>query len=128
MTPTYIALGALALAIAAATRWFRAVHNVKLPNSRMGYLFVMLIVTVAAIASLVAGVGWLGGIAAGIAVVIAGFFFLTVAISKQVTGTGAIAVGDSLPGFTAIDENGEQFDSAVLAGNPVLIKFFRGHW
>lgn len=128
MTPTSLALGALVLALSAGIQWFRAVYKVALPTSRAGYLLMMLVTTVAATAALLMGVGWLGGIAAGVALSIAGFFFLTVAISKQVTGEDAIAMGDPLPHFTATDENGEQFDSQALAGNPVLIKFFRGHW
>lgn len=128
MTATYLALGALALAIATGVLWFRAVYAVALPKNRLGYLLVMLAAAATAMAALVTGEGWPGGVAAGITLLVAGFFFLTVAISKQVTGEGAITVGDPLPHFIATDENGEQFDSQALAGNPVLIKFFRGHW
>ena len=56
------------------------------------------------------------------------FFSLTFAIGGQFVGPDAIAVGATLPTFTAIDEHGETFDSLSLAGSPVLIKFFRGLW
>ena len=39
-----------------------------------------------------------------------------------------IAVGDKIPDFQALDDNGEAFDSGSLSGGPVLFKFFRGHW
>jgi len=37
-------------------------------------------------------------------------------------------VGDQIPYFTAIDDEGVRFESDALAGTPVLIKFFRAHW
>jgi hypothetical protein len=49
------------------------------------------------------------------------------ALRKQGAGD-AIAVGDSLPVFSALDGEGAVFESASLAGSPVLLKFFRGHW
>jgi hypothetical protein len=128
MTALYLALGALALAIVTAVRWFRAVYQVALPRSRTGYLLAMFCVALASVAALAGSPGIAGGVAAGVALVIAAFFFLTVAISRQVTGKQAITVGSAIPHFTATDENGEHFDSLVLAGNPALIKFFRGHW
>jgi peroxiredoxin len=51
-----------------------------------------------------------------------------VSISRQQLGDDAIAVGSTIPSFTATDEHGKIFDSQSLAGQPVLIKFFRGHW
>jgi cytochrome oxidase Cu insertion factor (SCO1/SenC/PrrC family) len=72
--------------------------------------------------------GWLVGIPAVFSIVVALFFSITFAIGGQFVGPSVIAVGATLPTFTAIDENGETFDSVNLAGNPVLIKFFRGLW
>ena len=80
------------------------------------------------VAALVGGPGWLGGVPAGLGVLASVFFLATVVIGGQKVGDGAIHVGASLPHFTATDENGEVFDSQSLAGHPVLIKFFRGHW
>ena len=39
-----------------------------------------------------------------------------------------IKVGDQIPYFVAVDDQGELFESDVLKGTPVLIKFFRAHW
>jgi cytochrome oxidase Cu insertion factor (SCO1/SenC/PrrC family) len=61
--------------------------------------------------------------------IIAGaLFMLTFAISRQEVAADAIRVGEILPAFTALDENGAMFNAASLRGHPVLIKFFRGHW
>ena len=43
-------------------------------------------------------------------------------------GELVVGVGDPLPAFAAWDHRGEHFDSAELAGDRVLLKFFRGHW
>lgn len=39
-----------------------------------------------------------------------------------------VAVGSPAPGFTASDSEGGLFTLESLAGRPVLLKFFRGHW
>ena len=72
--------------------------------------------------------GLLGGVPAGIGAAAATFFLFTVAIGNQKVAAGAIQAGDAIPRFSAIDEHGQTFDSESLAGHPVLIKFFRGHW
>jgi hypothetical protein len=51
-----------------------------------------------------------------------------VSTGRQRVGDESINVGDLLPSFSAFDENGDKFDSASLDGQPVLLKFFRGHW
>ena len=57
------------------------------------------------------------------------FLPLTIAVSPQTLDTaGVIRVGDTIPHFTALDGNGETFDSTSLHGHLVLIKFFRAHW
>ena len=72
--------------------------------------------------------GWIGRIAAVPAIVVGLFLPFTVSISEQILPPGAIAVGDTMPAFSAPDDRGETFDSDRLRGNPVLIKFFRAHW
>jgi peroxiredoxin len=47
--------------------------------------------------------------------------------AQKVSGE-MVEVGDTLPSFSALDENGDAFDSSDLAGKRVLLKFFRGHW
>ena len=128
MNTTALGLLALLLLVGSAAMWFRGALNVAVPENRTVYVTIWFIAAVLGVTSLVAGVGWLGGIAAGISAVV-GFLLCTlVGISRQIVGDDAVAVGATIPAFSAPDENGETFDSANLAGHPALIKFFRGHW
>lgn len=123
-----LGFAALLLVAGAGGLWFRRMYAVRLPENRSGFLAAWLGGALLAVAALAAGPGWIGGVPAVLAIVAASFFTLTVSISRQEVGEDVIRVGATLPGFTAIDENGETFDAASLAGHPVLIKFFRGHW
>lgn len=55
-------------------------------------------------------------------------FFFLLTQRKTPIGDITIAVGDTLPRFTATDHEGAAFDSESLRGERVLLKFFRGHW
>ena len=54
-------------------------------------------------------------------------FLVLYALSKQGVGD-PIVIGDQMPGFSALDGESQAFESESLAGSPVLLKFFRGHW
>jgi hypothetical protein len=57
------------------------------------------------------------------------FLPFTIAISPQELEAGkVIQVGDKIPHFTALDDQGATFDSTSLSGHLVLVKFFRAHW
>ncbi len=123
-------LGWVAFAIALGTGaiWFRRAYAVNLPENRGGFVAAMVAATSIGIIAFVEGAGWVGGIPAGIAILIGCFLLLTVAVSEQKGGTGQFQLGQPVPEFTAPDENGEPFEIASLIGNPLLLKFFRGHW
>ncbi|MFT4519442.1 MAG: hypothetical protein ACI9JM_001838 [Halioglobus sp.] len=53
------------------------------------------------------------------------FFLVTALMGAQKAGSDAIAVGDTIPHFTALDEYNELFDSLSLSGHLLLVKFFR---
>ena len=59
---------------------------------------------------------------------LAAFLLYLTATGAQKVADEGIQVGDTIPAFTAPDDEGNEFDSASLAGSRVLIKFFRGHW
>ena len=122
-------LGPLALlvVVTAGVLWFRAVRGVRLPWNRTGFVSVFLAAAALAVAAFMLDVGWTR-IPAGIAIFGAGFFLFSVSISRQKLASDAISVGATLPEFSAVDGDGETFESASLAGRPVLLKFFRGHW
>lgn len=123
-------LGFVALALVALTTvyWFQLVDQVAIPENRTPFMVMYGLVIVMAVASFVVGTRWFGGVAAVLAILPALFMPMTVAISKQVVAENPIVVGDTLPYFEALNSEGERFTSDSLAGAPVLIKFFRGHW
>ena len=125
-----MALGIVALlgAVGSGVLWFRAMGAVGLPANRSGFVAAWICAGALGIVAMAQEPGWFGGIASVLSVMGASFFLFTIAISRQQVNTDAISVGATLPDFSAADERGEPFDSSSLAGHPVLIKFFRGHW
>ncbi len=128
MTGTPLAFLALAIVVGSAALWFRRMYQVRIPRNRTPFLAVWLFGAALAVIALSQGTGWIGGTAAILAIGFGAFVTFTMAISRQITGEGAIKVGASLPAVLAPDENGESFELSSLAGKPVLLKFFRGHW
>lgn len=125
---TILGLAAFVVAVSLGRRWFQHIRQVDLPEDRTTFVAGFLVAAGLGIAAFVAGPGWIGGIAAVPAIVIGLFFPFSVSISRQEVATNAIRVGDTIPQFTAVDENDEPFDSGSLHGHLVLIKFFRAHW
>ncbi|MEM9175696.1 MAG: hypothetical protein AAGC67_10715 [Myxococcota bacterium] len=123
-----LALAGLVLAAGSMAYWLNRAENVSLPDNRILFLATWLLAIGLGIAAWVKKAGWLGRIASVPAILIGVFLTFTFSISEQVLPEGAIRVGDTIPAFSAVDENGVLFDSARLRGNPVLIKFFRAHW
>ncbi len=119
---------ALMLVVGAVALWFRRAMGVRLPENRSGFVAAWLGGALLGVVALLQGVGWLGGVAAGLAIFAGAFLCLTVSISAQKLAAGAIGVGATLPDFSAPDENGESFELSSVVGKPLLLKFFRGHW
>ncbi len=124
------ALGILAFLMLAGSMaiWFRKIQTVQIPENRFAFVATWAISGLLGVTALVQGVGWIGGILAGIAAIAGIFFTVLFFISPQKVGSDAIQVGARLPAFNAPDEHGETFESSSIAGKPVLLKFFRGHW
>jgi hypothetical protein len=127
-TGTKLGIGALVLALASLALWNHQTNQVDIPENRAAFVAAFLTAAALGVAAFVKRPGWIGGIAAVPAIFIGLLLPFTMAISRQEVATGGIQVGDTLPHFTAPDDRGELFDSASLRGQPVLIKFFRGHW
>ena len=114
--------------LASVAMWVRSIKRVEIPDSRSPFVIAWFIAFSLGVIALLGDPGWLGGLLAAMATFGSTFLLFTVAISKQKLGAEAIRVGDTIPGFSALDENDQTFDSQSLAGHPVLIKFFRAHW
>ena len=65
---------------------------------------------------------------AGLTVALAFFFFFLLAQAPMPDGAIRVEVGGKLIAFEAVDGAGQSFASSSLAGQAVLLKFFRGHW
>ena len=128
-TGTKLGLIAMAIAVLAVMLWFYLARQVALPENRTGFVLVFLGAAVLGVLAYVKGTSWPGGIPPAIAILIGLFLPFTIYISPQTLDTNkVIQVGDTLPAFTAIDGQGEPFDSVSLKDQLVLIKFFRAHW
>ena len=127
---TGIALGVVAFLLVggAMALWSQRIKHVQIPKNRTGFVACWLGGAVLGVFALTQGAGWLGGIPAGIAVAAGILFSVLVYISPQRVADDAVRVGESLRGFAAPDENGDDFSIASIAGKPILLKFFRGHW
>jgi hypothetical protein len=128
VSATVLGFLALLLAVGSAIFWFRLAFAVRLPENRSGFVLVWASSTLLGVVALAQGAGWIGGIPAGLAVALGVFFLFTVMVSPQQVAPDAIAVGEMLRAFSALDEDGETFELASTAGRPLLLKFFRGHW
>ena len=122
---TYLGLIGLLIIAAASTRWFWRAWQVNVPAKP--YLFQGLVGTGFVLGCLSIYLGqndpyasW----AVGVGIVI--LYLLSTGAQKA--GAEMVNVGDTVPAFSAPDDNGEMFDSASLEGSRVLLKFFRGHW
>ncbi len=123
-------LGWLALAtlLLSFGLWGRAIRNVAIPKNRTVFVSAWLVAVILGVLALTGDAERIGRIPAWFAVTTGLFLSFTVLIGSQKVGPGATGKGDTIPGFTALDEHGETFDSQSLSGSFVLIKFYRGHW
>ena len=123
-----IDLGLLGLLIVLGTMglWFWRAFRVNIPISTpYPYILSWAIGVALGIVALVSGTesgfaSWAIGVGA--------VLLYTMFTGSQKVSDNMINVGDQIPVFTGVNDQGEIFNSANLAGSKVLIKFFRGHW
>ncbi len=118
----------LGIALISVFLWNRQIQQVAIPENRTAFVIAFVVAALVGASAFVMRTRWFGAIPALMAIAIGAFLTFTVSISRQEVATTGIQVGQTIPHFTAIDRHGEPFDSASLAGKPVLVKFFRGHW
>ena len=128
-TGTKIGLAAAAIAVATAAYWFFLVDEVALPTDRSLFVVLFLLAAALGVLALVKRTSWLGAVPPLLAIAVGLFFPVTMSVSEQIVARDTvIEVGDTVPQFTSVDGSGDAFDSRVLNGHLVLIKFFRAHW
>lgn len=128
-TGTKLGIASMLLALGAGMLWFYLVRQVSLPDNRLPFVIAFLTAAALGVSAYIKGTSLPGGLPPIVGIFIGLLLPLTIYISPQVLEEGAaIKVGDTIPHFTAIDGNGEAFDSDSLHGHLVLIKFFRAHW
>ncbi|MBW2423192.1 MAG: hypothetical protein JRG86_03040 [Deltaproteobacteria bacterium] len=129
MTPaTVLGWLAFALLVVSTLLWFRLAGQVRLPRNRSGFVLAWSGAALLGGLAIYAGAGWLAGIPAVLAVFAGGMLSILTAVSAQQAAPDAIAVGEPLRDFAALDEEGRRFELSSLRGRPILLKFFRGHW
>jgi hypothetical protein len=125
---TLLGFAALTLAVGTVALWSRQIDAVAIPENRTLFVALFLCAAGLGIAAFIMGTRWFGGLAAFVGIFLGAFLPLTMAISRQEVTLEAIQVGDTIPHFTAVNEHGQPFDSNLLQGQLLLIKFFRAHW
>jgi hypothetical protein len=123
-----LGFGGISLFAVTTTVWFSRAKHVAIPDSRLAFLLGWASAGFLGAASFASpGAGWFTGIFGGLALVGCLLMLGLYALGKQKTGS-AILVGDVVPTFEAVDDQGRTYTSDALIGTPTLIKFFRGHW
>ncbi len=126
---TDIAALAVVLLVLTTMVWFKRVGRVAIPDNRFVFLLLWWLAVLLGAASFFSSqANWLSGIYGALAILGGGTLLALYALRKQGVGEEAISVGEAIPHFSAVDEEGVIFDSLAMAGSPVLLKFFRGHW
>jgi hypothetical protein len=128
MNGLILGLLALALLVQAGLVWMRSIRELRTGERRP----LVLVVVVAGVGlgalAFARGPGWIGGIAAGLAVGLGGLFLLLQVLAQQSRHTPAVGLGREVLDFIAPDAEGQPFALSSLRGRPYLLKFFRGHW
>ena len=128
MMDVLLGWASLAIMVVSGGLWIRGMRRVAIPEDRSRFFASWLVAFALAVAALAGDAGFLGGVPAFLGLLSSSMLIFTRLISTQKVASGAIQVGAPIPHFTAPDDHGESFDSSLLAGHPVLIKFFRAHW
>ena len=124
----FLGFAAFVIAIVTAALWVRQINMVAIPEDKTLFIASFLTAVVLGVASFIVGTRWFAGIAAVPAILISLILPYTIYISPQQVSDNPIQVGDTIPQFVAIDDEGNRFFSDSLEGSTVLIKFFRAHW
>ena len=126
--PIIIAGLGLAVMVVTTAMWFRLMANVAIPDNRTTFLMLWGLAAVLGVGSFFGNnPGWLSGTFGALASLGGAGLLILYMLRKQGVGE-PISVGDKIPAFSGVNEQGMEFDSSDMSGSPTLLKFFRGHW
>ncbi|HIF94612.1 MAG: hypothetical protein ABGX04_13575 [Myxococcales bacterium] len=128
MTGLILAGIAVGLLIGGIALWMRLISRVEIDSGRRLPSAMIATALVLSVIALTQSPGLVGGILAGLTATMGSIAVVLQVLAPQSKQEPAIAVGQVLPAFTALDHEGKAFDLASLNGRPILMKFFRGHW
>ena len=123
-----VALFSALVVIGAWASYWPRIKAHRVPRRPIGYQVVMIAGSLLAMFSLSRGTGPACTTLAGVALLGATCFLFSILTSAVPAKVPAVHVGGRMLPFQAKDQDGADFDSASLAGSPVLLKFYRGHW
>lgn len=121
-----VVAGFLGLALTLSV-WFWTAAKIQVTSDRKRLVGALLLSILASGAGLWMGTPLLLKLVGWGTIVTAAIFIGLQPFSKQVQKEPAIAVGDKMLTFTALDDQGKPFDTASLQ-SAYMLKFFRGHW
>ncbi len=128
ISPQFMAVAALGIAVATWGFYLVAIAKNTLSGLPWGSIALML-VALAGGAYAVAGQPTAPVIGpAAVGITMSGLFLWLLSIRKTPIGDISVAVSGHMLPFVAQSATGSQFDSASLAGQRILLKFFRGSW
>ena len=107
--------------------WFQRLQRVEVPEDRTFFISAWLLGFVIGVLALTQDPGFISGLLATVATLGSAAVLGLIVLAPQ-RADAAIAVGDTIPEFTAYDDQGDSFDSIQLHNKKLLIKFFHGQW
>ncbi len=126
----YVTLAlAMLLVIGRMALYFRRILVLKKGFTRRPILSELSVLTgfLLAVWTLILGPGWVGGTLAAITVLLGGFVLYLFSQGGVPKGVG-VKVGAPAPAFAAADWDGGTFAYEPGQNDPLLLKFYRGHW
>lgn len=108
--------------------WWAKIKALTVPRNAIVYQCLMGVGVAMALWGMLRGPGAIGGLLAFCAVIAGGMYLYTSFISELPTAPAAVAVGQEILDFSAVDSDGAEFSLSSLRGQPFLLKFYRGHW
>ena len=125
---TMLGLGGVLVLVATTTNWFMRARRVAIPSNRTLFLLGWAAAGVLGVAALAdISAGWLSYILGGLSL-LGSLFLLGLYTLRNQNAPNPIMVGDTVPAFEALDDQGRTYTSDALLGTPTLLKFFSGHW